>query len=558
MSHILTRSVAKRRRLEEDQTVAVAAAHPRAEEEIGRSHISSLPDEILFRAFAYSACRDIAILCRVCSRFGNVILGHDNDSSSADFWKQQAIALFGSVLEEVWLSLRGHVVYNQNKPLTDAALWRCIFASSIYVRKDALLEEDNDYFNVAKHLKPAFELEESPSWLMPLIEYSFVVSVWDTAGQESSQTVNMAQFNDSSILLSLGKASSVANVIRSGEVHALQVNCRYKNGEYAVLYSSFSPLDFYGGGSFDEYSAIPWFTIELADAPRGVIPTDWLPNRYDWLPFLSPPVLRESFMDTVMDIDMQWCSKSSPGQRGFRGDRYEPVQGMNMREILTFLNHRCNKHSKSVCVHDEPHCSIRAVEGTLPTQEYDPKPLSSYSFIVEMQKASKECSIFYDCLSEVVEGSILEFEIPTRHQHILPWREDYVSDDTSGTLDIVTLFRVFVIDRDTGGQAKLYESERACYLFNVFELSSYVAFEKCAALTQFSNGSRVETIPVPSTRGFLENTQKRNEETEGRGMPSFLLNFEYLYYASQEMPRASLHFDDFDVLTFLEKGLVYR
>lgn len=207
---------------------------------------------------------------------------------------------------------------------------------------------------------------------------------------------------------------------------------------------------------------------------------------------------------------------------------------------------------------------------TFPTYDYKPKPLCSYSFLVESKNTkdpTKNASIFYESLSgdSYLDDNGLHFNIPMCYEDSLPWYEDYkhltnYGTPSAGCVDIDNVFSVFAIDRETGKQARLYESKLKCALFESLALSHFLEFEKSAALTQFSNGSDIDTVPVPSTCGFVWPASK--EELLEEGTPSFTVYFEWLFYKAGNPGTSAafgeLEFNPSSILTFLDKGLVYK
>ena len=125
--------------------------------------------------------------------------------------------------------------------------------------------------------------------------------------------------------------------------------------------------------------------------------------------------------------------------------------------------------------------------------------------------------------------------------------------------DIDTVFTVRVVDRQTGKQAVLYKSETGCGLWEYFDLSRFVEFEKSAALTQFPKDGSDEHVPVPSTRGWLPNAY---EDEDGERALTLSVFFEFSHFhTSERNPRSSdtsVNGGANNTLTFLEKGLVYH
>lgn len=550
-SLISTRSAAKRRRLLKEEEEAAAAIRHLME---NRNHLLALPDEIIVRAVAHVGIRDVAVLCRLCKSIRQVASG------SAELWRELAIQRCGPVSEEIWSSLRHRVPTSDDndEPLDDAALWRRIYASWMRSRRRAL-EEDVDYQNVAEHGQPASEpvVVIRRDWMKPLNDYSFRIHIWKTDGQKLSGKLYRPRFARSSIRLTLSK-SSVAKIIRSGEFRALEIEVGCVHGGSAVLYSSVKPLDVYGGGSFQEYSVMPWFGLEEDPDEED---HDEEPGRYAFLPFVSvvandtsddsslPQSTRRGSPETVtVSVEMQWRCRSI---RGNRFDAYDFFQGMNPTDILTLLKHRSSSRESKFS--EEPRCISPTLGAMLPTQHYTPKSLSAYSFLVEFQNTknpAKKCSIFYEgLLAFDLELMGLDFEIPTCFGDFFPWGEDYEDQRTDrGWVDIDAVFSVFVIDRRTGMQAKLYESKTLCELEDYFALSYFVEFEKCASLTQFSN------VSVPATKGFVPLAYKSSlDDGEKR---TFCVYFDFLFCAANR--RQTFEFSSEDVLVFLEKGLTYK
>ena len=388
-----------------------------------------------------------------------------------------------------------------------------------------------------------------PDRIQPLEYYSFAVHIWGADGIKQSQTVPRTQFGVSNVQLDLGQSSIVGKLFQSGELLALEIEI-FSPGptvSSAVLYSSLNPLEAYGGGNFEEYAAMPWFQqFEGEDDVEN--PSE----RYDWLPFVlvDPAATNTS---TVLNVELQWRSRGATGKRG---DSYKFISWMNTLEILTFLKHR----RESTPSNEEPHCFV--VQSVLPTRDYQPKPLSSYSFIVEVKNLSdptKNCSIFYQRPTEELEYDMyLGFEIPTRYDEFFPYVQDFCQDPTRDRfvrqVEIDQIITVFVIDRYTGIQAKLYESKPACVLWEDFHLGSFFGFEKSATLTQFSNGTNANTIPVPATRGFLGSSWWDDDPPER----SIDVHFEFLNYkAGKPGTGAAIQRTDFslmDALVFLEKA----
>ena len=88
---------------------------------------------------------------------------------------------------------------------------------------------------------------------------------------------------------------SFCKTLHKSSIHAIEIEVlgRNENGS-VVLYSSVSPLaDAYGGGDYEEYSAMPWFHFvtgrEEDDDPPQITNA---PEKFDWLPFVSIDVPR--------------------------------------------------------------------------------------------------------------------------------------------------------------------------------------------------------------------------------------------------------------------------
>lgn len=212
-----------------------------------------------------------------------------------------------------------------------------------------VLKEDVDYHVVTNSGLP---LHEVVDWTDPLCGYTFVVRVWCSDGKKLSGTVErIDNFCRAGIWVDLGKSSAIGRVLCSGKFHALEtLICsdldRHGHGSSsAVLCSSTSPLVAYGGGSFEEHSAMPWFSDEGEDSE--VCQRYSWPDRYGWLPFVtvllpgssvSPtgPGSLGSSSNMVMGINFQWRRRIT----GRRGEDYSFVRSMDLIEILTLLKHR--------------------------------------------------------------------------------------------------------------------------------------------------------------------------------------------------------------------------
>ena len=222
---------------------------------------------------------------------------------------------------------------------------------------------------------------------------------------------------------------------------------------------------------------------------------------------------------------------------------------MTNREVGTFLRHR-SLHGQMKMPHVTnnellrrtlPNSMARAVSDCVP------KPLGSHSFVVEVviiAITSKIVRSFWKRAKDVLPVSLALRSQNATKKH---WQAE-----------IDTEFRVCVIDRESGMQAKLFESKAECQLTaGRWDLGFFVAFEKSGPLTQFSDGTDADTIPVPATNVMLLDAYREDPDRADCLVLSVFpcwVNCEAVADRETEDTLPILECEEKDLLTFLEKG----
>lgn len=324
------------------------------------------------------------------------------------------------------------------------------------------------------------------------------------------------------------------------------------------------------GGDFAEYSALPWFhwTGGANEYRNAVLRI--LPRRNGWLPFcrLRDITVQYSVGANTQgtkiepEIGFEWRRRSS----WQLSDEYElSGEPMTTQDVRAILKHRSlygmmPQHK----LQKNPHCESSTI--VAPTPTYEPKPLESYLDLENLRDPGKnrfipmdvEADAFFDDENEI------SLCVPIGLDECWLWGENYERPDDNPWVDIDILFRVFVMDKTTGMQAKLYESTRTCKLWEPWQSNRFMGFEKSATITQFFRGLSVETIPVPTVRLMLSDAYKDNRYGLRRDDGSFSVSVysEWSNTSTSQTERgfgAQLNdFDEKDVLTFLEKGLSFK
>ena len=132
-------------------------------------------------------------------------------------------------------------------------------------------------------------------------------------------------------------------------------------------------------------------------------------------------------------------------------------------------------------------------------------------------------------------------------------------DDLSVEIDI--LFRIYVIDRETGMQAKLYESQQDCFFWEFWDLRYFASYEKSGPLSQFSSGLDADTIPIPATHVILHNAYKGNPDRSEDHLEMAVVFCMINYKPGAPGTNVAVQrteWDEMDILTFLENGLSYK
>ena len=461
--------------------------------------------------------------------------------------------------------------------------------------KASVLTEDVDYHNVRSGGEQAFSvttpLVDAPFWIKPLSHYQFAVRIWSqrvvlekhrlTFIEEENAAacwVRRAEPSPGSWALQLslqkpeGASTKEMADVLLGDYYALEIFvCKRDTKDWATLYSCLHPLKPYGGGSYEGYEAMPWFSDGFDDE-HGRCNFGSREEAEQWgsLPFCEA-VVEASNDRASIHLQFHW--------RGPEGAHRGPL-GLHNRLVL--LHHRCNPAYKNPDDGGDYLFKIPRFlrpQATSSMEHYVPKPLEEYSFRMDIQKKSEPrdiCSILFQRLpdeSHLDEPGFfsLIFEIPKEDYNDFPWGDDYVDyehvdwpDRTAETVEINEIVSVYAIDRHTGKQAKLYQSGLCMFDELYIDFLSFMEFEKSAALSQYSFGDDRSGIPVPSTGGVMLDPWKHdNIDSDGADdMRTFqlCLNFQYFSGQGEGTGDAIAHTEASkdDMLVFLEKGLTYK
>ena len=234
---------------------------------------------------------------------------------------------FDAIITNVWKALPGQVeggfykdllerrcAGNQENdklsfdPTIGDRLWRRLIKGHVYSRRETI----NVHVVEKGNGRPAWSCFEParflprPKDLKHASRYTYQIHVWTMNNNESNdervlhsaaacfRPIQMKQCESLMTLSSTGlTAKRLAEALQSKPIYALQVNIMDPSSDQsssAVLFSSRTtpqgrPLrSFFGGGDYEEYSALPWF--EWWCEPEKYDPHDEnLPRRNDWLPF---------------------------------------------------------------------------------------------------------------------------------------------------------------------------------------------------------------------------------------------------------------------------------
>jgi len=428
-------------------------------------------------------------------------------------------------MEEFWKSLHKEGRSNQ------ASLWRqCLLSHRKAGRRS--LKMDTSFTDGSQKLRE-------------LSDYRFVVHLWQKNGQKlSSSTNGSAKFNlESAFCLDL--EAPILEQICEDEFSTLEIEVSWEgrnaeeNGS-ALLYSNCGKgtLGVFGGGSFDEYAAFPWFQWfgDLSD------------QNSDWLPFVEVSLPTNT---SCLNVAVQWRKR----QEYMRGHDYKFVQAMNDVDTLAFLLHRISRSGTQTVSSNQPrYLGDHACRQMMQLRYYTPKPMSAYSFILQIKNTkdlsgNKDCSIFYESVN--LDDGGVELEIPECFHDYIPWGNDFdIGINGRGRRDIDTTFTVFVVDRATGKQAKFYESGQHCEVWNSIDLGNSYGFGRSSALLQYPTAVE-NALEVPTIRGFMPTAFKEELEND---VSCLLLILEFMALEHHSGTDTSPE----DMLVFLEKGLVYE
>jgi len=437
----------------------------------------------------------------------------------------ELVKRYHPVLQEVVRSLTPAGTNNNMPNLT----WRSLFLQRC--KNVCMFRHDKHMIDWCQYHPDNIDDDNTEFTPLPLDSYTFIIDIHQK-GKRALVNVEKATLKTYiGVDLELNN-----NWLNFSAIISLNIFIQSKEGYLGKLYSGvFDPkksksLRFPPYSDFEKFCSHSWFVNNEAVA----------------FPFVMPKFRRGEDGKMMLNIETSW--------RNPHDERSYSI--MDERSILTFLQKGLTYKHRVSCGRFRPQNNrLYPLKSHIDWVglNFAPKPLSSYSFLVDfvLYTGGRNClptriSHFYESAMFERNGNAIKLKF-----EILPNCIETAAlishEDSRQTFFIV----VYILDRETGKQAKLYEGSseymeqdgnRPFAAFHSFE-----HFERFSASSFFSGGGGY-TLPIPSTSIDMYNDDISSE---------FRLELSWQY-------RRLHYFDEYwctkedEVLAFLEKGLVYR
>lgn len=493
------------------------------------------PDDCLLRIFSYASCmQDIVPMTSVCKHWRQVLC--DNNLADETIWKDLCLCYY-PILDQVYRSIEG-----------DGVTWQQLFLDR--ARHVKTLYRPCSFGTSKK--RPFYDKQDSPYTPKEFKSYknAFIVTIYDESGSPTSMNVGKPVLRDNGeIVLGLPRDISLESctsldifVRQSGESDPFLLYSGAIDVVFPNVCASFKPFN-----QFEKFRARSFFVGLASDVhyEEKVAPIS-IPSCQTILEILDNVV--------SLKIHFYW-QYSSEGA----------LMAMSERDVLVFLEKGLTSaggtpFSLSMTVQPQSNWAM---------SRFSPRPLTSYGFLVDylldvdesLPCAHDIVSRFYE-LSDIQRtafgSSSLLFKVPTKCGRMLPTNE---FSNTYGARTNHMEVVIYVVDKRTGLQARLYQGRRDAFpnqrphrrARQVRRQTFLYTTETTCVPDSFAPSSFFSTQKraldnfgaVPSACGCIHHTSTP---------PVFELCLKWNYMESS-YPLDLVSFQEQEFLTFLEKAM---